>query len=170
MMAAKRPARPAAVVPVGLALLALGVWSWHAGVRQTQQADVPSDPWERVKEHYPMAQEPQETPAASSKVLAEAVGRATPFSPKRRAVPPPMGAEGGMEGQAEALPLAPVFVYKGHINVGQRPRAIVENTATRKTHFLEVGQEVTGFKVLDITENRVVLSNLKTQEEVVVTL
>jgi hypothetical protein len=65
---------------------------------------------------------------------------------------------------------SPKFVYKGRINVGSRQRAILEDAAARKTYFLEVGQAVAGFKVLDIAENRVVLSDPQTNQEVVVSL
>ena len=54
--------------------------------------------------------------------------------------------------------------------MGNQQRAIVEEGASHKTYFLQVGQTVAGFKVLDIGQKQVVLSNLATQEELVVSL
>ena len=100
----------------------------------------------------------------------EALVRANPFSPQRRLKPPPSGGEtGGGSGEPVAAP-KPKFFFKGRIDLGKRQRAIVEDTTSHKTYFLEVGQEVAGFKVLDIAENRVVLSDLQTKQEVVVSL
>ena len=151
-------------------LLAVGAWWWRACVFQSQQARLPSERWEQVQQSYPLAQETQEIRASSSKI-AETVLQANPFSPKRREVPPPVdsGGASGSHGEAAAPP-PPKFIYKGHIHLGNRQRAIVEDVNNHKTHFLEVGQEVVGFKVLDISENRVVLSDLQTNEEVVLSL
>ena len=115
---------------------------------------------------------PMQEPPMLSQEMADAVVRADPFSPQRRLVPPPAtGGTGDREGSGDGgQPPQPAFTYKGRVHLGQRQRAIVEETTTRKTYFLEVGQEVAGFKVLDIAENQVVLSNLHTHEEVVVSL
>ena len=52
--------------------------------------------------------------------------------------------------------------------MGAVRRAIVEDAANKKTYFLQVGQEVAGFKVLDIDESQVILSDLNTQKQMVV--
>ena len=156
-------------LPAGVVLLAVGAWWWRGGVFRSQQTRLPAEAWEQVRQSYPLPHDIQETRTVSSR-LAETVLQANPFSPKRREAPPSPDDEGaGDQGHAPILP-APQFVYKGHIHLGQRQRAIVEDTNSRKTHFLEVGQEVTGFKVLDISEHQVVLSDLQTNEEVVLSL
>ena len=66
------------------------------------------------------------------------------------------------------LPIIPQFLYKGHVDLGKRQRAIVAETTTGKTYFLEVGQEVAGFKVLDISRTEVVLSDVKTAQQIVI--
>ena len=108
-----------------------------------------------------------DTPTVGPETV-EAVVQANPFSPQRRFVPPP--TTGGSAGAASPPIDKAQFLYKGQISVGKRQRAIMENTTTRKTHFLEVGQEVAGFKVLDIAQNQVVLSDLQLHEDVVVPL
>ena len=102
--------------------------------------------------------------------IFEAIISANPFSPVRR-IATPSGESRPGEGPAElTAPPKPQFAYKGLIKLGNRQRAILEETTTHKTHFLEVGQEVAGFKVLDIAENRVVLSDPQTKEELVVSV
>ena len=154
---------------VGFALAAAFAGWWQARILRTHGADVRTESWERVKEDYPPVQEPGE-PAHLAPEVVETILRANPFSPQRRVIPEtPPGAKvdgGGTAGE----PTKPKFVYKGRINLGKRQRAIMEDVNAHKTHFLEVGQEVAGFKVLDIAENRVVLSDLQSKEEVVVSL
>lgn len=65
---------------------------------------------------------------------------------------------------------AVLFIYKGRIMLGGMPRAILEEVWSKKTHFLQLGHTVAGFKLVDMTENHVVLSNVKTNESVVVPL
>ncbi len=165
-MSGSSPSQPALGVAVVMAAMAAGSWYWQASVFRSQRAEVPPEAWQQVREDYPLASGAQESPPRSSKV-AEDVIHANPFSPKRHQQPPKPETDSAVQ---PAQPPPPKFVYKGHINVGLHQRAIVEDTANHKTYFLEVGQEVTGFKVLDITENRVVLSNLQTKEEIVVSL
>ncbi len=162
-------AGPSIAVAILLAVLTLGVWSWQRSVFHSRQADVKADPWKKVESDYPIT---QELPAVSrvSAETVDAVIRANPFSPARRAVSPPSGGEPGAGGAAVRQPDAAKFVYKGRINLGNRQRAIVEDSAAHKTYFLEVGQAVAGFKVLDIAENRVVLLDSSTNEEVVVSV
>jgi len=61
-------------------------------------------------------------------------------------------------------------VFERMLATGRGARAIVEEATSGKTHFLEIGQSVAGFKVLDISESRVVLSDPQTGEEVVVSV
>lgn len=146
-------------------------WWWRQRVVRAKPTETIEASWEHVKREYPLSLELVEPPRLSAET-ATAVVRANPFSPERfRAPGPASGGEGDPGGSGGAPVIAPPrFVYKGRVNFGKSQRAIVEETTSRKTHFLEVGQEVTGFKVLDISETRVLLSNLKTREEVVVSL
>lgn len=156
---------------VGLAVttvvVALATWRWQASIFRAQPTTVIEDAWERVKDAYPLPQDVAKRVPISGET-AEAVVRANPFSPQRRFVPPAPRADTG-SGIA-VTPEQARFVYKGQISVGTHQRAILENTTTQKTHFLEVGQEVAGFKVLDITQNQVILSDLQTHEDIVVPL
>ena len=145
---------------------ALATWTWHASIFRAFPAPVAEEAWGQVKEAYPLPQEAVPR-ARFSPEMAETITAANPFSPLRRFAPPaPSTASGG----AAAVPEPVEFLYKGQIRMGARTRAIMENVATQKTHFLEVGQEVAGFKVLDITQTQVLLSNLETHEDVVVPL
>ena len=153
------------------ALIMAATWAWHARVFHTGTAGVAGDPWEQVKQAYPLAETPPELAPLSAQ-SAQAVIQANPFSPERRRLPA-QGDDGtGGEGTTTSLepPPKPHFLYKGRINVGKRQRAILEEVSTHKTYFLEVGQEVAGFKVLDITQKQVLLSDPNTHEEVVVSL
>ena len=165
-METRGSAEQAVAVAVVSAAISAVTWAWCARVFQAKSAEVKEDAWEHVKDEYPLPAETSLLPVFSSE-MATAVVEAHPFSPQRRAMPSPTEGQGPLEA---AVAAEPKFVYKGQINMGQRPRAIVEETGSRKTYFLEVGQEVAGFKVLDIAENRVVLSHLQTQEEMVVSL
>ena len=154
---------------VGVAIVAAGTWGWRASLVRVKPVEPSGDQWEHVREKYPLPEEPADlSPIAPG--TAEAIISANPFSQKRRALPPP--AELGTSGTPGEVPEPerPQFAYKGRIAVGSRERAIVENLTTHKTHFLELGQEVAGFKVLDIDENRVVLSDPQTHQEVVLSV
>lgn len=161
---------PSAAVAILLALVTLGVWSWQRAVFTSRQpVEVKADPWKKVETEYPITQGLAAVPIVSAETV-DAVVRANPFSPARRAVSSPSGAEPSDSGQAVTQPDVAKFVYKGRINLGNRQRAIVEDSAAHKTYFLEVGQAVAGFKVLDIAENRVVLLDPSTNEEVMVSM
>ena len=148
----------------------IGTWCWRRAVFAAPAEHVRAEErWEHVKRDYPIVQEPPQIPELSQELLASVV-HANPFSPTRHYVPPPTNAEAGSGQEIVSKPLAPLFVYKGRINLGSRQRAIMEDTTTKKTYFLEVGQEVVGCKVLDITENRVVLSDPNTKKEVEISL
>ena len=153
----------------GLAGIALITWHWQGRVTQTRHADWTGEPWDRVKDAYPMLSDPPAM-AAVSKELMEGVVRTNPFSSKRRLVAPAIGMEPDGQATGPVKPPPPVFMFKGRVKLGQRVRAIVQETGSQKTYFLEVGQAVAGFKVLDIAENRVVLSDLQTNQEVAVSL
>jgi len=166
-----RESRHANVVWLAIvsAALAGGAWWWRTSVFGAGRVELISERWDQVKEHYLMAPAPVEL-APRSAELAEAVVQANPFASERRALPPsdaetPAGGGGGSPPAPK-----PQFVYKGQINLGSRQRAIIEDTVAKKTYFIETGQVVAGFKVLDIAENRVVLSDPQTNEEVVVSL
>ena len=150
--------------------LTAGAGWWQTRVFRRSSTESPS----RQRDEGPnqsVSNGPDQTQTLFSKEMADAMVRANPFSSQRRAIPqPPEGATGGREGQAGSPAAQPRFSYKGRIQLGARQRAILEDTTGHKTYFLEVGQEVTGFKVLDIAENQVVLSNEQTQEELVVPL
>ena len=160
---------PSAALTVVVGLLAGGAWWWRFSLLHAQQPETKGEPWAHVEEQFPMPQKPTDVPKLSPET-SEALISANPFSPKRRSVP--AQSEGGKGGEAAEViePPKPKFVYKGLITLGTRSRAIVEDVVAHKTYFLEVGQEVVGFKVLDIAENRVVLSDPQTHEEVVVTV
>ena len=154
---------------VSMGVLTAAVWWWQHRVIHARLGEVKDEAWGRVKEVYPLPLE-SATPMPVSAGTVEAIIHANPFSQKRRAVSPPSGAERSGEtgeGASEAPP-KPQFIYMGRINVGSHQRGIIQDTVGHKTYFLEVGQEVAGFKVLDIAENRVLLSDLTTHEEVVV--
>lgn len=171
-MAERRATTSAPVLAVCLAVIAAGAWQWQRGVFRAARAQdrLAVEPWEQVKTQYPLPTESSPAPVSSAELFDAVVG-ASPFSPQRRS---PAGAAGGPEaggpGGGTVKPPAPTFVYKGRINVGGSQRAIVEDATAHKTHFLEVGQEVAGFKVLDIAEKQVVLSDPQSQQELLVPL
>lgn len=152
---------------IGLFLIMVAAWSWQRTALQHHTPSVATEPWQHVRERVPMP-EAFAHPSDISPGLLESVIPLNPFSPARRQLP--QGA-GGASGEPMATPPPPPqFVYKGRVLMGTTQRAILEELTTKKTYFLQVGQEVTGFKVLDIAENRVLVRNLQTKEEVVVLL
>ena len=173
-MAEHRAASSAPALAACLAVIAAGAWQWQRSVFRVArtQEHLTMEAWEQVKTQYPLPAEPSPAPVISAELFDAVVG-ANPFSPQRRA---PAGAAGGPGGGGlgggggTVEPPAPKFVYKGRINVGSSRRAIVEDTTAHKTYFLEVGQEVAGFKVLDIAEKQVVLSDSQSQQELVLSL
>ncbi|MBI4342891.1 MAG: hypothetical protein HY599_05955 [Candidatus Omnitrophica bacterium] len=164
-------ASPASTVGVALlmGLAAAAGWWWQSAVFRTPRLEIGAEAWDHVKQAYPIPETFGEVPASSTETL-EMLVRANPFSPQRRQVPPAGGSEVPDGQGTPGHPPKPTLVYKGRINLGQRQRAIMEDLAAKKTYFLEVGQAVAGFKVLDITETQVVLSDPQTSEAVVVPL
>ena len=149
-------------------VLALTCW-WRTGLTHSTPGEPVRESWEQVKTAYPPLDEAVEPPVVAPNVT-EAIVQANPFSPTRRPPSSVEGAPGGGGVEGTPQPPASKLVYKGRILVGQRVRAIIENTTEHKTHFLEVGQEVAGFKVLDIAERQVVVSDSQTHEDVVLSL
>ena len=160
----------AILISVGLFVLALGTWQWRASVFETDRAAVDRESWDGIKVEYPLPAEAVPEIAGLAAGAADAAAQANPFSPLRRSTPVTSG--GGESGTGSGTGSAghPQFIYKGRILLGSRQRAIVEETTSRKTHFLEVGQEVAGLKVLDIAETQVLLSDTRTGSEVVLAL
>jgi hypothetical protein len=160
---------PSVALAVGLVVAAAAIVRWRSAVVHAQRVEVTGESWEHIKDDYPPLPEPSEPPAPAAEIF-DAILRANPFSPDRL---PVSAAEDG-EGQGRAVnpaasaPITPQFLYKGHIDLGKRQRAVVEETTAGKTYFLEVGQEVAGFKVLDISQTEVVLSDVKTDQQIVI--
>ena len=159
------------VIALSLAVATIGVWRWRASVFRGPHAAVASESLGQLKDIYPLPSESQDVLVFSDDVV-DAVLHASPFSSQRRAVPTDVGnlQQSGGAGVGPVISGPPQFIYKGRIHLGKRQRAVIEETTSKKTYFLEVGQEVAGFKVLDIQENQVVLSDPQTSKEVVVFL
>ena len=159
---------PSVALAVGLAVTAIAVVRWRSAIVRAERLEVAGESWEHVKADYPPPPEPSEPPALAAEIF-DAVLQANPFSPQRLPASADGGAAaGGAAGQGVSAPIIPQFLYKGRVDLGKRQRAIVEETTTGKTYFLEVGQEVAGFKVLDISQTEVVLSDVKTAQQIVI--
>lgn len=88
-----------------------------------------------------------------------------PFSPARVPSPSP---EAGNEGQPTGFPPAPPkpqWLYKGAMTLGGQRRAVIEDVKSGDTKFVQVGDALGELKVLDIIEDRVVLSNPNRPQE-----
>lgn len=153
------------LVAAGITMVAATTWWW--------QANLPSDDpvvdiatWHEAKKRYPSPKSIEFTTLPPEMLQGIILGNL--FSPDRGLVITQEGSQGNTDQQATepAEPKEPIFIYKGNVKLGSRLRAIVEDVGIGKTYFLEVGQEVAGYKVLDIAENRVVLSHPKTNEEI----
>lgn len=57
-----------------------------------------------------------------------------------------------------AAPMESQLHFRGRVVMGQRQVAVIEVESSHETLFVGVGQEVDGLKVIDIAEDRVVLS------------
>jgi len=152
-------------------LLTVAAGWWRASLLRSAPANGAPERWEHVREAYPPVANIAPPVAVLGGYAADVI-QANPFSSQRRMAPPAeaTGAAGRGAGSGPAVPAGPEFRYKGRVALGTRERAVLEDLRSKKTHFLEVGQEVAGFKVLDIDEKRVILSEVKTQKEVVVSL
>ena len=158
---------------MGLALLAglaaAGSWWWQTTVYHAPRVEIGGENWDPVKQAYPLPQASGEMPEGSTAAL-ETILNENPFSAQRHPVTSAAGSETPENGSQPVEPDKPVFLYKGRINMGQHQRAIMEDPVAKKTYFLEVGQAVATFKVLDITESQVLLSDTQSSETVVVPL
>lgn len=160
-----------AAAAIGLVVVAAVTWQWRATVFRTERAALERESWAGIQEEFPLPAEARPSITGLPPAAVDATAAANPFSPQRRKVPAATGGgETGSESPGTTNPAQPQFTYKGRILVGPRQRAVVEDLTSRKTHFLEVGQEVAGFKVLDIAESQVLLSDPRTGSEVVLTL
>lgn len=144
-------------------------WWWKAQVlMQTGMLAGRDEPSDQIRADFPLPPDALE-PARIPDGMLEGIVRANPFDIERRKKALDAASPAGAP-RAVVEPPQPQFIYKGRVNLGARQRAILEDTTSRKTHFLEVGQEVAGCKLLDIQETQVVLSTLNSNEQVVVTL
>ncbi len=165
--------RTASLVPslagaVALAMAAGAAWLWRRQVLSVPPPQLPRESAAQAQTRYPLPGEDLEPPRLSREALMTVI-EANPFSAQRRAKPSAGGAAGGGPDQGQVA-APPQFVYKGQVQLGTRRRAILEEVTSKKTHFLEVGQSVAGFKLLDILDDRVLLSEPQTSQEVVVFL
>ena len=149
-----------------LAFLVVGAWHWQAVAGRQAARPLAEESSQSVRTTYPMPESPRDV-AVGSEVIWQAVVQANPFSPERRHTA--SNQPGGKETQPEARP-NPTFVYKGRILMGAKQRAILQEVQTKKTYFVEPGQDASGFRVIDITENAVVLLDPKTQQSLTVNL
>ncbi len=147
-----------AVVFVALSLVA---WNWQQTMRARQPPSVVAERWEHVQELFPTP-EPLKPPSETDPETLQKALQANPFSRQRRHVPKPAEEAGATPQQ----PLPPQFVFKGRVVMGTKQRGILEDRQQKKTFFVQAGQEVVGFQVVEITEDQVVLLKLDTKEEV----
>jgi len=64
----------------------------------------------------------------------------------------------------------PVFVYKGKIVTGKRLVVIIEQTRLGETFMVSTGENIDGYKVLDITDTEVILSKKGTEDIILKTI
>lgn len=149
-----------------LAGVSLAAWQWQRTLPARQPSTAVTERWEHVRELFPPP-EPVRIPSETASETWQGLLRANPFSRARRHVPPP-AAEASAGAPKEPLP--PQFVFKGRVAMGTKERGILEDRQQKKTHFVQVGQDVLGFRVVEIGEDRIVLSDVKTNERVDVPL
>ena len=139
------------------------VWQHRMTRRMGPSSETES--WQQVRERFPM---PAETTTAPpfAEGLPDMIVQANPFSSDRR---PPASPASSTTTQA-AAPVPARFAYKGRIMMSGTPRAIMEDVAKKKTHFVQVGQELQGYRVEEIQERAVIVSDLATQESRVIPL
>lgn len=160
-----------AAAAAGLAAVLVLTWQWRAGVVRTERAAPDRESWAGIQDEFPLPGDSRPAITGLPPAAVESTTAANPFSPQRRTVPDTAGGGEGQTGSTGTqAPAGPQLTFKGRILVGPRQRAVVEDLTAKKTHFLEVGQEVAGFKVLDIAEAQVLLSDPRTGSEVVLTL
>jgi len=152
---------------IGAVLLAAMAWGWTHAIHQRHKSPSVTEPWQHVTERFPISDHFKQAPEIPAAIL-QAVIRANPFSPQRRLAP--VSPTPSAEIERPPPPPSPQFIYKGRLLMGAKQRAILEEVTSKKTHFLQVGQEVAGFQVLEIADNQVVLKHSQTNEELVVSL
>lgn len=145
-----------------LAGVSLAAWQWQRTLHARQPSSVLTERWEHVRELFPPP-EPFRIPSETTAETWQGLLRANPFSRARRHVPP-AAAEAPTGAPEEPLP--PQFVFKGRVSMGTKQRGILEDRRQKKSHFVQVGQDVLGFRVVEIAEDHIVLSDLKTNERV----
>ena len=165
----KHTASDAIVTSVLLVAAMVGAWRWQQAIAQQQSIGTVAESWQHVQERFPMPEESKPSPELPTAMLQEVI-RANPFAAQRRQVPQPGPGSPGGGSAAPGQPALPQFVYKGRITMGAGQRAVIEEIVTKKTYFLQIGQEVAGFKVLDISETQVVLSQPGIQESLTLRL
>lgn len=146
-------------------LLAGAAFSWQRAVFQRQKIPRLTEPWEHVQNEFPLPEPLKETSEVSEPLL-QAVLHANPFSRERQPVVP-APTVGDQAALTPPTPPPPQFVYKGRVLMGTMQRAIIQETQSKKTYFLQVGQEVAGFTVREISESQVVLFDPSASQEVV---
>lgn len=151
---------------VFLSVIAIGAWGWQKTVADSHSLEVKPEAWEQVKKHFPIPEELGATPKIASQSLEQII-TANPFSPMRRQKPTESSTD---VSQKVPEPPKAKLIYKGRVVLGNRQRAILEDETTRKTHFLEIGQIVSGFKLLDIAEDQVIVSEESTGQSTILTL
>ena len=160
----------AVAVASTLVIVAGFTGSWRLSIRREEKSGLPKESWERIKEEYPLPSERVSDVVIPTETFTAFLA-ANPFSPQRLQLPASSDGSGAASKEGTgALPPVPKFAYKGRMQLGSRQRAILEDSSIGKTYFLEVGQGVANFKVLDIDEKRVLLSDPLTHEEVAVSL
>ena len=163
----KRPPVDAVLLAAVAIAAAAGTWQWRQQALRTAKPAAVEEPWQQIEQRYPVPPSVEEAPEVPDELL-QGITKSNPFSPeRRRANEPP---ETATETKTEPAAIPPKFVYKGHVVMGAKQRAIVEDVNTKKTYFLQVGQEVAGSKVLDITDQRVLLSDPQSSEPITLTL
>ncbi|MFH1244878.1 MAG: hypothetical protein V1662_00145 [Candidatus Omnitrophota bacterium] len=80
------------------------------------------------------------------------------------------------EGKKETLPVplledkTPQFIYKGRIAAAGRLAVLIEQARDGEVFMAAQGEEIEGYKILDITDSEVILSNQKGEKLVLPTV
>ncbi|MBI3320168.1 MAG: hypothetical protein HYZ89_06240 [Candidatus Omnitrophica bacterium] len=156
------------IAGAGCCILLAGLaFSWQRTVSQHQKIPRITEPWEHIQKEFPIPDSFKEASEVSESLL-QAVLHANPFSMERQ--PPPPTTIGDQAAATPPPPPPPQFVYKGRVLMGAKQRAIIQETQSKKTYFLQVGQEIVGFTVREISESQVVLFDPSASKEVVIPL
>lgn len=158
----------AVLLAVIAVVLAAGAWQWRQQALRAAKPAPAEEPWQQIQQRYPVPP-PVEEALEVPEELLQGITKSNPFSPERRKANQPSETSAA-DAKIEPEIIPPKFVYKGHVSMGAKQRAIVEDVNTKKTYFLQVGQEVAGSKVLDITSQHVILSDPQSSEPITLTL